>query len=140
MKNFFKILLKWRIWALQAAIIFASGYCIFKTETFQEMISPQKYWVNKIEELESKIKSDRVNINCLRLLIEKEKVVKPFEMKEIQIKAVSSNINVEESLSKLKKEHDEKLQLLKRDLTEKKQMCSLREAELKQAQEKLRQT
>ena len=104
------------------------------------MISPKKYWTMRVEELESKIKSDKMKIYCLRLLIEKEKAVKPFEIKEVKIKASSNAKDVEESLAKLRKEHDEKLQLLKKDLAEKKHMCGLREVELKQAQEKLRQT
>jgi len=136
MKKFFK---KWRIWLLQFGIIFICSYCIIKTDAFQEMISPNKYWTIKVEELKNKIKADRMKIHCLRLKIEKERAVKPFEIKEIKIKACSSQ-DVEENLAKLKKEKEEKLQLLKKDLAERKQMCSLREVELKQAQEKLRQT
>ena len=140
MKNFLKRLFKWRIWLLQFGIIFLCSYCIVKTDAFQEMISPKKYWTMRVEELENKVNADKMHIHCLRLSIEKAKAVKPFNIKEVQIKARSSSFDVEESIAKLKKEYDEKLQLLKKDLAGRKHMCSLREQELKQAQEKLRQT
>lgn len=122
---------------MQFFIIFFCSFCIIKKETFQKMINPQKYWLNKIEDLEKKVQTDKVKIHCLRIMIEKEKTILSFNIKETRIKAFAQGEDVSVSLSRIKDEHEKKLHSLKKDLFEKEKICSLRKKDLDKAKEQL---
>jgi hypothetical protein len=113
---FLKRLKKISIVILNIVIIFFSSYFIWQSEKFQEKITPQKYWNNKIRTLETELKKDTVKIKSLKLDLEREIALCPYHEKQAQIKAEEVNQNISKVYCEIETEHIKKINDIKDEI------------------------
>ncbi len=122
MANKFILYLKkhWIV-VINILIIAFSFYFIWHSEKFQEKIAPKNFWENKVNNLESSIKKDRLKIKNLELSLEKEKSFCEYHAQEAEIQAEASGQDFNRSLMCINEEHRKRLDEIQNELKELKQ-------------------
>lgn len=105
-----------RILLLNILIITSCSYFIFKSERFQEKISPKKFWNSKVKTLKSELKKDYVKIKFLRLDLERENALLPYLREMAKIQAQELSVNFDEIFKEIKAEHLKKTSEIKRQI------------------------
>ncbi len=109
--TFFK---KWYVVTLEFLIVLFSGFLIWNSEQFQEILSPSKYWEQKVTELETEVQMDHYKIKKLVVQLQKEDLL--YDIDRIEFK---DNENSPDFQEKLAKKHQENKDKLKKQIEEK---------------------
>jgi len=101
---------------LNIAIIVVLSYFIWQSEKFQQKISPQRYWQNKIASFEKELKNDSIKIKTLRLNLEKEISLSTYHEKQAKIEAEKIDESVGDIYFKIENDHIKKIKEIKNEI------------------------
>lgn len=122
---------------LEVTIVIVCSIIIFQSDRFQERLSPRKYWISKVKELEGDVRIDHWKIRSLELSLEKEKAAGQYAIQAAIDHAKSFGKDVEEISKSAVIKYEEKLMTLQKDLEISKKTLTLHANQLQKAQSKL---
>lgn len=122
---------------LETAVVIVCSVIIFQSDRFQERLSPRKYWISKVKELEGDVRIDHWKVRSLEISLEKEKAARQYVIQAAIDRAKSFGEDVEKISRSAAIEHKEKLIALQKDLEVSKRTLAVHRDRLQKAQSKL---
>lgn len=117
---------------------------IFKNDSFIEVMCPEMFWKKKIHKIENNIRLNQFKVAELTLFKQKEEEVLKYDLDISMEKARSFNKNEEQLTSEVKKDHEEKMANISRELehfqanlNESKQFLDIAQKKYKEVQAKI---
>lgn len=122
---------------LEILLIFLCGCFIIYCDRFQEKISPRKYWLNKVKELEGGLKADLWKVRFLEISLQKEKALNKYAIQAAIDHAKSFGEDMKSVMQSIENEQKDRLYCLEKNLKVSKKELQVCHVKLNEAKSKL---
>ena len=118
---------------LISVIIFLSSCCIFFSDSFHQMVSPDAYWNQKVKKIEKCISMFEWKLSSKQIELAQAKIDCEFNLKDALLKASSLDEDKQELVKRAKDENADLIHDIENELKSLKGALKKTRTDLKQA-------